>query len=196
MERKNRNKYERIQFVRDLGFNTEENILIRPKDSVERYKPFLDKLKRCSIRTFKDLEDFTTTPAYPIQSREKAYGIIDNLQKQKYNVILATPIDPANCMFAGAAHKGNRPIRIEIADGPGTTRRVTHEGKIDRDYFLSNKNYWTNDTRVNECVKQIRKCHLKNVIFEFSYYKKPVGYKKENFIVWEICDDGSNQSKV
>lgn len=190
--RKNRNKYERIQFVRDLGFNTEENILIKPTDLSNNYRKFLNDLEKCSLRSFREeFEDFNS-PAHPILTKKEAYSIIPKIRKQGYNIILAKPIDPKDCLFAGAVYKTSKNIVTEIADGPGTVRRVTRDGKIDRSYSA----YETDDKKLNKCLAEFKNCHLENVIFEFSYYKIPVGYKKQNFIVWEITDDGSNNSRV
>ena len=189
--RNNRNKFERIQFVRDLDFNTEENILINPEDSDDKHLKFLKNLDECSIRTFNEL-DGQSCPAYPIVKKEEAIKLIKSLKQKKYNIILATPINPADCLFAGAVMKSGDKIITEIANGPGTVRRVTHEGKIDKRYFNIN----TDNEKLNECLKEINDCYLDNIIFEFSYYNHPIGYKKQNFIVWEITDDGTNNSRI
>lgn len=191
MKRLNRNKYERIKFVRNLGYNTEENILVNTEDTIKKYQPFLKKLKHCSIRTFNEF-DSMACPAHPILTKNKAYELIPKLQTQGYNVILATPINPKDCLFAGATRKTLDELVTEIANGPGTVRRITHEGKVDERYIGSK----TSNLYLNNCLSEISNCHLNNVIFEFSYYKNPIGWKKENFIVWEITDDGTGESKV
>lgn len=185
------NKYDRIQVVKDFGLNTEENILVNKNNHLD----FLNNLDNCSIRTFRDND--VSTPHYPFISKEEALKIIPSLLNDKYKIILATPINPDNCEFAGAAMINKRQIVVELAYGPGTVRRVTHDGKIDKRYFFNNF-YPTNldDDRLKTCLLNFKKTNLMNVIFEFSWYKNLVGYKKENFICWEITDDGTKKSKL
>lgn len=190
-----KNKFQRIELVRACGLNTEENILITPNTDVKDYIKFLNPLDFCSIRTFRNNE--VKTPFYPFILKDDALKIISNLQNQGYSVILSTPINPKDCMFAGAAWQTADALIIEIVHGPGTVRRVTHENIIDNIYTLNNfLNEKTDNILLNKCIEQFRKTNLKNVIFEFSWYKIPVGYKKENFICWEITDDGTKKSKI
>jgi len=189
----NLNKYERIEKVRLLGLNTEENILVKPDSKSIIYQTFLKDLDKCSIRTFRN--DEHNVPHYPILTKEEALNIIPILQKQEYNCIVATPIDPKDCEFAGACLKTIDELIIEIADGPGTVRRVTHESKIDRSYTIPIYSIQkTSDLKVNQCIAKFKNVYLNNIIFEFSWYKIPVGYNYENFICWEVTDDGTKKS--
>lgn len=186
-----KNKYERIDFVKQLGFNTEDNFLIKPTHNEDHYIDFINEHDYVSIRSF-DNKDSHYSPAYAHVRSNEAKTLISQLQKDNYNVILATPINPDDCLFAGCVHKTSANVVTEIADGPGTVRRVTHEGVIDRRYYGLN----TNDKNLNYCLQKIKKTPLENVIFEFSYYNTHVGIKKDNFIVWEITDDGTGNSGI
>jgi hypothetical protein len=191
-----RNKYERIQYVRELGFNTEENILVRPTDNSSIYKDFIKKYKRISLRTFNDLDNLVT-PHFPILTLDEALIKIPELQHKNIYCIVATPIDPKDCKFCGAAMKTGLQLFVDIADGPGTVRRVTHDGKIDRRYVLEKEGLkLTDDLELNKCLKQFKICLLEECIFEFSWYNHLVGYKKENLIVWEVTDCGNRKSGI
>jgi len=189
------NKYEKIELVRTYGLNTEENILIRPSDNLVRMSQFLDGYNKCSVRTFRG--DDVVTPHFPILRVIDAYIEVSRLIEKNYNVIVATPIDPKDCEFAGCAWLKENEMIIELAYGPGTVRRVTHQNIIDKRYHINffNKSL-TDDLRVNKAIKQFKETGLANVIFEFSYYNKPIGYKKNNLICWEITDDGYGLSKI
>ena len=189
------NKYERIQFVKRIGLNTEENILIKPNTDIKEYFNFLKNLDEFSLRTFR--KDDKITPHYPIISKKNLIPKINELQKSGYNLILATPINPKDCKFAGAAWKTLDKIVIEIANGPGTVRRVTHNNEIDKRYIINKFNILDNyPTEIKKCIYNFRRTKLDNVIFEFSWYNKLIGHKKENFICWEITDDGTKKSKI
>ena len=187
------NKYERIEFVRELGLNTEENILIKPDESITIYQDFIEQESEFSIRTFRG--DDLKTPHCPIVKKSELYTILDILQKDNYDIILARPINPKDCEFAGAIRKTLDSVIVEIADGPCTVRRVTHEGIIDKRYVLDYFKRGTTDYKINSCLSEINKTGLTDVIFEFSYYKIPVGYKNQNFICWEITGDGTEKWK-
>lgn len=191
-----RNKFERIQYVRNLGFNTEDSILVRPIDKFDKYKKFISGLTKVSLRTF-DEQDSFSTPHYPIVQIGKLNPLIKQLQKKNIYCIIAKPIDPADCLFAGCAVKDLESLTIEIADGPGTVRRVTNDGKIDRRYNIPLYGISrTEDQNINYCAQQFKKCELNECNFEFSWYKKPVGILNDNFIVWEVTDNGNKRSGI
>ena len=188
-------KYDKIKLVRDYGLNTEENILVTPVTKPKKYLTFLANLSACSIRTFKD--DNIKTPHYAHIEKLKALDLIPELQREKYNIILATPINPKDCAFAGCIWHGLETTIVEVADGPGTVRRVTHENAISRRYTLNNFTQEnTNDPRINIALRKIRNIGFSHIIYEFSWYNKKVGHLNENFICWEMTDDGTGKSIV
>lgn len=191
-----RNKYERIQYVRSLGFNTEDSILVKPGDNLKQYQKFIKKLDKISLRTFNQKDDLYA-PHFPILTKEEANIKIPELLKQDINCIVATPIDPKDCKYAGCAMKSLEQMTVELADGPGTVRRVTHEGKVDRSYSINLfLRRLTDNPELNYILKQFVDCYVEECIFEFSMYNIPVGIYKQNAIVWEITDAGFNKSGV
>lgn len=188
-----RNKFERIKVIKLCDVNTEDSFLISGEHSENTLKNALMSYDFISLRTFREKE--THCPHYPYISVEIAIPIIKKLLFEGYSTIIAKPVNPEDCLFAGAAMKNGNQLTIEIADGPGTVRRVTNNGKIDRRYSV--KSYeLTNDNMVNYCISQFNKIPLDNCIFEFSWYNKPVGYKQQNFILWEVTDDGTKKSTI
>jgi|TARA_R100001530_G_scaffold34477_3_gene26932 hypothetical protein len=191
-------KYERIRLVESFRLNAEDSILISVDDKND-YEDFLKNLDNCSIRTEKVNSSVGNwlTPHYPFVPIDQASALIDGLRYSGYYVILGKPINPDDCLFAGAARKYGplEHLYIEIANGPGTVRRVTHEYKVDQSYDIQSRLETTNDSKVNECIQNFRKVPLTDIIFEFSYYKPLVGIKNEHFICWEIVNEGKNNFK-
>jgi hypothetical protein len=192
-----KNKYERIEFVRELGLNTEENILVRPNDNFylnsKQFGAFFKGLNQVSIRTFYDNSKLNTIH-YPIIGIGEVENIVKTLQKNNLNAIIATPIDPKDCEFAGTCLKDGHTLVFELADGPGTVRRVTRQSVLDRRYYLPGLLDNTIDYRVNYAINEFRKVEIDDCVFEFSWYSKHVGWKSDNFIVWEVTDSGFGKS--
>ena len=206
------NKYQKIELVRLMGFNTEENILISLWEEYDQ-KKFNDfvtahNISDVSIRTMITTETRDkTTPHFPIIDINGAKEIIKRLISEHFLCIVATPIDPKNALIAGAAVKSEKKnsIVFDIACGPGTVRRVTRDGIIDIfcEYNQEHKVAMIKGNKgisktfieiVTAVVKEISKIPIKNCSIEFSYYSHPVGYKKENIIIWDINSDGSDES--
>lgn len=188
-----KNKFERIELLRELGLNTEENILINPEDEEEKYQDFLKKNDTVSLRTF-DKNDSKGSPHFPHVYNCNAKDLILRLQSKGIFCILATPINPIDCKITGCVLKRGDSLIIEVAYGPYTVRRVTHEQKIDKTFQVINGE--TTSEELNKYLHVFKNCKLNNCIFEFSIYHHPVGYKKENLIIWEVTDDGTGKSKI
>ena len=127
------------------------------------------------------------------------YDILEVLLKSGLKPIICAGIDMTKCRFAGAVLKNNDgSMIIEIAEGAVNVRRVTQEGKIDRRYTYFTLNKWLkpeglkhpDDNLVKQVANELRGVPLGDVIFEFSYYDVPVGYKKENIIFWDYILEG------
>ncbi len=185
---KKRNKYERIQFVKDLGINTEENILIKPTECLDKYLEFCSKYEEYSLRTF--YLDDKSCPHFPVLKQKELMNKIPELQKQGLYLIPATVINPKDCELAGCCAITQNKIFVEIAYGQVTVRKVSHDGIIDKFYDVDVFKTKTDDYRLNGLTKIVSDLSFANgineAIYEFSYYNKPIGWKKEKLIVWEI----------
>jgi len=178
------NKWERIQAVKALGLNTEESILVKDIELNRAQNQFIKEHEIFSLRTFNNFDN-DLHPHYPVINRQKLLEELLLLTKKGYSCIVATCINPAEAELAGCAYKKGGFVFFEIASGPGTVRRVTHEGKIDM-HIKVRLTQATGDRRLDCVLCEIRELPVDNCIFEFSWYKNPVGHKKQRLIFWEV----------
>jgi len=206
------NKYQKIELVRLMGFNTEDNILVSLWEQYDQDKfnnfVIAHNISDVSIRTMATTQTKDKkTPHFPLIDINGAKEIIPRMLNDHFICIVATPIDPKDAMIAGAAVKSEKKnsIVFDIACGPGTVRRVTHEGIIDIfcEYNQEHKVAMIKGNKgvsktfveiVTSTINEVAKIPIKNCSIEFSYYNHPVGYKKENIIIWDIDGDGSSES--
>lgn len=188
------NKYEKIVLVNKLGLNTEENILISSllKEDIEIINKFTENLNRVSIRSFSYTNSKIKSPHYPIVKKADIISTIKTLLDLEFNAIVAKPIDPEDALLAGAIGKINNIYYIELANGPCTTRKVTHDGIIDHRKVIPPD--VIADNRIKDMMVEVEKIPFSNFVAEVSYYKIPVGIKNEHVIIWGIEDDGSGKS--
>lgn len=185
---KNLNKYQRIEFVKNLGLNTEDNILIR-KDDVIKNNKFIALHDNFSVRTFFDYETNLNTEHYPVVAKNNLISLLKNLQIKGLNIILAVQINPKDAEYAGVCLFLHDKIIFEILHGCVTVRDITRNYKTDTriilDRYLKEK---TDDTQLNWLIYKLENIGLENISVEFSYYKIPVGWKNERLIIWEISE--------
>jgi hypothetical protein len=197
------NKYERIQYVRRLNLNTENSIAVRKQSDL--YRQFINERKYFSVRTCYwdetgiDEKKVINTPHHPVVTKRQLFKLAPKLFKRKLTLIVADVIDPKDALFAGCALKDKHHFWIEIAYGPVTVRRVTHECVIDfsKKVGLHTKikaNECEFYEELNICLDYFRKVMLSHIIFEFSWYKKHIGWNNEHFVCWEITSDGSEDA--
>jgi hypothetical protein len=184
------NKYDRIQLVRSLDLNTEDSILATP--SSHNYSTFVSGLTQVSVRVFSPLSTVVKTPHYPIIDISELDKALTEIFSRGFYAIIAKPIDPKDCLLAGTIWKHKLSGWIELAKGPCTVRRVTHESVVD--YRYNYPNDIIPDRRINEMLSTVKAVPYENCIFELSYYYIPVGWKNEHIIIWDITGDGTANS--
>lgn len=201
------NKFERTRYPRQFDLNSEDNILVTCTKDVKQ--DWFDLYKEFSVRTFYPKDMIKKTIHIPIIDANsllnKKNGIIWQLLNNGLYVIPAAPVNPKDCIFRGGALKTDNKIIAEIALGSGTVRTVTHRGYIDviatsiitrqAKKVIITKEINTENMvlakQLEDCLLKFHLANIDNVIFEFSYYSKKVGYKKEQFICWEITSMGN-----
>lgn len=188
------NKFERIRLVRHLGLNTEDSVLVESRPDLDKHSHFLAGLNRCSVRTFPRASAGHSKPHFPIVTRAEFQSSCVPLLDQGYSLIVAKPIDPTDATLAGRIVRRPSDFLVEVALGPGTTRRVTHEGRIDQALELSGPDDPRCGTEIAQALNALtaaerrwaNKLQLTDVQYEFSAYRRPVGWKDEHIIFWEI----------
>jgi len=193
-----RNKFERVQLPRKFGLNGENSVLITSMHDLE-IREFVRRRKVFSVRTFwpDGLTPNITAPHLPTITKRALFKKAPELFRAQLLLIVADQIDPKDCEFRGCIHINHFGDAImEIAIGPGTVRTVTNEGKIDERLNYPKGCELNLEQHHDYCIEQCLKTGLKSVIFEFSFYNIPIGWKQSQFICWEITDDGTKMNRL
>lgn len=192
------NKFSRIQVVRDLGLNTEDNMLVTPSTNINDLITFILQLNEVSVRVFDPIHEDRPTPHYPIVKIAELKDTLTRIFANSFYAIVAKPIDPQFAELAGCIHKSEVPFSrrstyiIELAKGPCTTRKVTHDGIVDYRFFYPRDTI--EDERIISMINEIKHVEMQNCIFEISYYSIPVGYQQSKIIIWDITGDRTKDS--
>ena len=192
-----RNKFQRVQLPRKFGLNAENSVLITSMKEL-KISDFVCQRNSFSVRTFyrDGLGPTSIAPHFPTIVKHFLFKKAPKWFEMNLQLIVADKIDPKDCEFRGCIYMQKLGTALmEIAIGPGTVRTVTNEDKIDETVIYAAKQKLEKSSR-GYCVEQCRRTELRNVIFEFSYYNVPVGWKQEKFICWEITDDGSGKNRL
>jgi hypothetical protein len=189
------NKFERIRLIKALGLNTEEDILITSEEDWVRQSRWLNRFDAYTVRAFRQDGVTGTDPYFAVIGREDFEPHRRDWLDRGLMLIIAEPVDPQYAEFAGTILRDGELTEVQIARGPGATvRRVTHEGYIDDTYVVRDRGKSTGDPKVDEALRKVHEVEdryphlssLSHVIYEFSYYRTKVGYRKEHAIFWEI----------
>lgn len=192
-----KNKFERVQLPRRFNLNAENSVLVKSMQEL-RSISFVKERDEFSVRTFfyDDRKNFGPRKKAPHLCTTTKKDLLKRAPKMFRDglwLIVADQIDAKDCEFRGCIWiQGTGETIVEIANGPGTVRTVTNDGVIDESHTLVPHGL-TKRPKLDHCILECRKTHLRNVIFEFSYYKILIGWKNEHFICWEITDDGTHQ---
>lgn len=190
-----RDKFQRVQLPRWKNLNAENSVLVKSMTEL-RNNSFVKERNKFSVRTYYPKNETKKAPHLVTTGKDALFKKAPKLFKDGLWLIVADKIDAKDCQFRGCIWitDKNKAI-VEIAVGPGTVRTVTNKTKIDLRYELSPSQQTVN-TKLNYCIDRCRGVKLKSVIFEFSYYNIPIGWKNEYFICWEITDDGTHQCRL
>lgn len=191
------NKFDQIRLVRLLGLNSEESILIKHRADCYIAHAFLGKHTHLSLRTMDPTDPHRKTPHFPLMLKENLTEQLHDLLDQGFQCIVATPIGPEDTLYAGAVMLDGAYMTIELAKGPCTVRKVTHEGIIDISYDLIRPNFdEIASLEIREIALETQKVPFDPCVIEVSYYKQPVGIKKQNVIIWDITDAASEKTRL
>ena len=178
------NKYDKILLVRQLGLNTEDNMLVKSEDQLDEMWSFVGAELAISLRTMHPTDNHIKTPHYPFVLKQDIEARVREVLGSGFYGIVAHPINPEDAILAGAALIEDGKIHIELANGPCTVRRVTHDGIID--YMVIHPGPDPGRREIHEMIEELKKVPYQTCVVELSYYRIPVGYKQENVIIWDI----------
>ena len=182
--------------------NTEDSVLIAEERDWEAHARFLRQFSRYSVRTFRDDAYGGSHPHFPIIERAEFEETYDGLLEQGLKLIVAAPIDPKDAELAGCLLYERGEVLAEVALGPGTVRRVTGGGEVDLRVRSVRVGQSVGDHRVDAAIREVRKAVAMlhrpdansipdDVLFEFSWYRLPVGWLKKRLIFWELAAPAS-----
>jgi hypothetical protein len=189
------NKFERIRLIRSLGLNTEVDIVVTSEEDWVRQSSWLKRFHAYTVRAFREDGVAGTDPYFAVIDRDDFEPYRRDWLSKGWLLIIAEPVDPQFAEFAGTILRDGDLTEVQIAHGAGATvRRVTHEGHIDETCVVRGREQSTGDSKVDEALRQVYEVEdryphlstLKHVIYEFSYYRTKVGYRKEHIIFWEV----------
>ena len=188
------NKFERIRLLEFLGLNTEVSVLVEDIVDLKKHSAFLGRLDSMSVRTFAASAEPTFEPHFPIVSQPEFEATCLPLLDQGLSLIVAEPIDPVDAVLAGCVAHERQGFVIEVALGPGTVRRVTRDGRVDRAWRVSSPNDLAADPEIGSVLEKVvaveqtwsQDISLVPVLYEMSIYKNAVGTRREHIIFWEI----------
>ncbi len=200
------NKFDRIQILKVLGLNTEESILISSVEDWCNSEEFLNRYEEYSVRTFRGPRYGQSAPHFPIVSREELEADYKSLLEKGLKLIVAAPIDPKDAEMAGCLIYNAGVVSAEVALGPGTVRRVTSEGRVDL-RAKSEEEEATGDPHLDAAMSEVRGAvriiesrlpdgNLDGLLFEFSWYSMPVGWKSERLIFWELASSPRQEQRI
>lgn len=185
-------KFERIQVLRYFGLNTENSVLISSEEDLIKHRQFIDRYDKFSVRTYFKHQTEQMPPHLPAITKEEFFQVYKELLNMNLCLILAEQIDPKDAEFAGCIMRDGSVTIVEIAYGPVTVRKVTREGVVDERHISYGFLPSTPNPKINEALKEIywfersTSYPLDQCVYEFSYYKIPVGWKRQRVIFWEI----------
>lgn len=199
-----RDKFQRVQLPRLENLNAENSVLVKNMGELKKIG-FVRKRNQFSVRTYyhdarKNFGLDKKAPHLCTTSKRNLFRKAPKMFRDGLWLIVADQIDSKDCEFRGVIWiQSTGKVVVEIALGPGTVRTVTNDSKIDERYELQLHQHGFRTTgrlMLDHCITQCKETHLQDVMFEFSYYEIPIGWKKERFICWEITDDGTHQCRL
>lgn len=190
-------KYERMQFLRNLGLNVPDAFLVTNHEDLltSPFNDFISNKTHISLRTLpvdRSSGDMKT-PHHPNTPKFEALPLIGDLLNRGFHVIAQEPINPKNTKWCGAIYVDKDGIcHVEIADNPNgekiTVRRVVIDGIIDRQFSVDAPTLM--DPEINEAISEVLTPGLREVVFELSWYHTVHGVKLKNLIYWEVRHSG------
>ncbi len=187
-------KFERIRLLRQLGLNTQDDILVRSVEDWTRQQNWLQRFDSYTVRTFRPGPVLGREPYFAVISRSEFEAHWRDLLGQGWALVIAAGVDPKDALLAGTILRQNEVTEVDIVRGSGSVvRQVTHDGQIDSHFTIQEEGL-TGNPLIDEALGKVRETErrwvridaLRRVVYEFSYYRTKVGYKGEDVIFWEI----------
>ena len=186
-------KFNRIQFLMMNDLNTPICFLVKNEKDVT---DALAKLPgdRASVRTYRvGRETHSKTPFHPNVLKREAEAYALNCLDMDYLSVMVTegvPIDD-NAISAISIVRALE-IYTEYAEGPGTVRRLSMGEVTPKSFTWNLGKASAPDERFQKAMVILNKLDCQDIIFEWSWSTKLIGWKKQYLIFWEFMNDGPN----
>ena len=204
-----------IEKLKELDLNCPEYLFLENYHDINKLEPGAEYSIRSIPK--KDFPAFAKHSIMKILSKNfsyvephwppHAYYILGNEAKGFCSILLALGIQPMVCklidpddaVFAGAAIREENSIIIEIAIGPVMVRKVTRDGEVDFSFSYHINEVDTIEEKLKTLPNEVKEGLLniakeiaeklpENHIIELSYYRIPIGWKRQKQIYWDIYD--------
>lgn len=194
----NWSKYDSLEFLKEMGYNTPEFLLITSSKELAKVIDDWGTFNKLSIRSFRPRSNLTfNEPFYPnIEMNDVFINIMNGHLRQGYHLIISKGIDPT-----GTKWKGNIMIYpsfsmrrfdyiLECSEGYGTVRDLEKDKNIKCFTSILEAMQATKCPEMSKIyivAKDIfDKLDKKPIILEWSVYEFPVGIKNKTVIYWEV----------
>jgi len=199
----NLSKAERIQFARDNGLNVLEYTAI---ESVYDAEDLLVKYGEVSIRCepgvvgtlpeYRSLEweiwdrfidkkpdEWTMPPHFPCVPKIYYIGILEQLFRRGWHPLVSDGLSFNDNIMSGTLTVNSQRRLVELTIGPGcSVRNITHGMTPDMIFSVDD----VSGRFISNFKDIIKKFKHESIYVEWGYESKPVGWKKERFVVWEL----------
>lgn len=185
-------KTESIVKMRNLGLNVLDCLIT---DSLEEARAFIifladdSGVEKVSIRTERGYE--FGCPFLYGKNPIELLGMIDDLVNKGYTLIIYPYLDwKASVAYGTVAFPRDGRIIAEYVLAPGLVRELDNHKDKKVEILNPGKYRYFREKLTNEVLKKLLDLELyeleESMVYEWSYYERPVGELDENLIFWEM----------
>jgi len=147
---------------------------------------------KASIRTYVlGGETRSKTPFHPNISKAEARELVlEFLKNERFEIMLSEGVSVEDSQISAISRVGDLDIYTEYVEGPGTVRRLSMGQVTPKTFTWNLRKASAPDERFQKAMVQLNRLHCQNILFEWSWSQKVVGWKKEHIIFWEFMNDG------
>jgi len=149
---------------------------------------------KASIRTYQlAVETKSKTPFHPnIPKAEVSALAFKYLNEGRVEVMISEGVPEEDSEISAISIVRAEDIYTEYAEGPGTVRRISMGEVVPKTITYSKYSGIPIDERIEKVMHILGRLHCMDIMFEWSWSKKLVGWKKQPYIFWEFMNNGPN----
>jgi len=182
-----KDKASSLEWLRDNGFNTPKFEIAKTIQEARRFLIDLkDEYKKFSLR---GVGRGSLQPFYCNIDFKEAFMVLEDF-KECDKIIISEGIDPVYSEIAGKILFSSDNCFVEYLEGPGITVR-----DIERNTLYLKRASIEELFLTPEIIRELQQItfkikremdKMKICIVEFSFYQRPIGWKSQRIIFWEV----------